>query len=270
MVEEDISYRKVDDLELFGRLYRPDKDGPVPYVVDVHGGAWRNGDRMNNQVIHQQFAVAGIGVFALDFRLSTQAPYPGPVQDANYGVRWFKKNAASIGANASIIGGLGSSSGGQQMGLVALQPNESSYVIDEPSLAGTDASIAFFIGCWPILDPLARYQMAKESGKERLVEAHDTYFADEDQMAIGNPYMVVDREDATHMPPAAIIQGELDDNVDHFRADMFAEIYKEAGGCIEVHKYAGQPHTFAAKNPDDPAAKDAVAKLIAFILAQDG
>ena len=100
--------------------------GRCPYVVDVHGGAWRNGDRMNNQVIHQQFAAAGVGVFALDFRLSTQAPYPAPVQDTNYGVRWFKKNAASIGANASIIGGLGSSSGGQQMGLVALQPNEPS------------------------------------------------------------------------------------------------------------------------------------------------
>ena len=60
------------------------------------------------------------------------------------------------------------------------------------------------------------------------------------------------------------------DNVDQFRAEMFAEIYKEAGGSIEVHKYTGQPHTFAAKNPDDPSAKDAIAKLIAFILAQEG
>ena len=269
MTEEDIKYRTIDGLELFGRLYRPEKSDPVPYVVDVHGGAWRNGDRMNNQVIHHQFAAAGIGVFALDFRLSTQAPYPGPVQDINYGVRWFKKNAASIDANVSIIGGLGSSSGGQQMGLIALQPDGANYVVDEPSFTGIDASIEFFIGCWPILDPLARYQMAKETGKERLVEAHNIYFSDEDQMALGNPYMVIDRGEATHMPPVAIIQGELDDNVDHFRADMFAEVYKEAGGNIEVHKYAGQPHTFAAKNPDDSASKDAVANLIAFILEQE-
>ena len=60
VTEEDISYRTIDDLELFGRLYRPEGDGPFPYVVDVHGGAWRNGDRMNNQVIHQQFATAGV------------------------------------------------------------------------------------------------------------------------------------------------------------------------------------------------------------------
>lgn len=270
VTEEDISYRTIDGLELLGCLYRPEGDGPFPYVVDVHGGAWRNGDRMNNQVIHQQFAAAGVGVFALDFRLSTQAPYPAPVQDTNYGVRWFKKNAASIGANASIIGGLGSSSGGQQMGLVALQPNEPTYVVDEPSLEGTDARIDFFIGCWPILDPLARYQMAQESGKDRLVEAHNVYFTNEALMSAGNPFMVLDRGEATHMPPAAIIQGEADDNVDHFRADMFAERYKEAGGSIEVHKYANQPHTFAANNPDDPAAKDAVAKLIAFVLAQAG
>jgi acetyl esterase len=112
--------------------------------------------------------------------------------------------------------------------------------------------------------------MAQESGKDRLVEAHNVYFTDEALMSVGNPFMVLDRGEATHMPPAAIIQGEADDNVDHFRADMFAERYKEAGGSIEVHKYADQPHTFAANNPDDPASKDAVAKLIAFVLAQAG
>ena len=70
----------------------------------------------------------------------------------------------------TLIGGLGSSSGAQQMGLIALQPNAATYVVEEPSLKGVDASLDFFIACWPILDPMARFQMAKETGKQHLVD----------------------------------------------------------------------------------------------------
>ena len=49
VTSEDIAYRSIDGKELLGRIYRPATSGPVPYVVDVHGGAWRNGDRLNNQ-----------------------------------------------------------------------------------------------------------------------------------------------------------------------------------------------------------------------------
>ena len=56
-----------------------------------------------------------------------------------------------------------------------------------------DASLTFFVACWPILDPLARYRMVQEKGNERLVAAHNDYFPDETAMEIGNPYLVLDR-----------------------------------------------------------------------------
>ena len=265
--EENILYRKIGKLELTGTLYRPDDDGPAPFVIDVHGGAWGSGDRLNNQVIHRFFAHKGIGVFALDFRLSSQAEFPNPVADVNYGVRWFKKHASSLNVEASLIGGLGSSSGAQQMGLIAFQPDEVKYVVAEPSLEGVDARVDFFIACWPILDPLARYQMARETGKERLVDAHNAYFSEEEDMTVGNPYMVVQRGGAAHMPPMVIIQGDADQNVDHFRADMFAKCYRELGGSVEVHKYVGQPHAFITNNPEDPDSEDATEKLKDFIFS---
>ena len=70
---DDFAYRTVDGAELVGRLYRPNTSGPAPFVIDAHGGAWESGDRFNNQPIHEHFAAHGIGVFALDFRLSGQA-----------------------------------------------------------------------------------------------------------------------------------------------------------------------------------------------------
>jgi acetyl esterase/lipase len=265
---EDIPYRTIDGIELLGRLYRPNTDAPAPYVIDVHGGAWRNGDRLNNEIIDVDFAANGIGVFALDFRLSEQAQYPAPVDDVNYGIRWFKANAASIGANASKIGGLGTSSGAQQMGLNALKPNDPTWCTPEAALSDVDASVAFFVACWPILDPLARYQMVQRTGNERLQENHKVYFPTEEDMAAGNPYMLLDRGEATHTPPMIIVQGTADSNVEHTRADIFAERYRAAGGSIEVHKFEGQPHSFIGAEPGSAVSNEAIALLRNFVLAQ--
>jgi acetyl esterase len=265
---EDIAYRTIDGVDLLARLYRPDTSGPAPFVIDAHGGAWGSGDRLNNVIIHEEFVRNGIGVFAVDFRLSSAAQFPGPVADVNYAVRWFKANAASLGVNAGPIGGLGSSSGGQQMGLVAFRPNDELYSTADVALEGFDASLAFFVACWPILDPLARYRMAQETGKERLVNAHNAYFPNEDAMVLGNPFLVVERGEATHKPPMVIVQGAADENVNHDRADKFAAAYRAAGGSVELHKYDGQPHTFITANPDDDAAKQAIVTLRDFVLAQ--
>ena len=98
---EDITYRTINGINLLGRLYRPDCTGPTPFIIDVHGGAWGSGDRLTNQIIHQNFVKHGIGVFALDFRLSSQIQFPGPVQATNYGIRWFTANASTLGIEIS-------------------------------------------------------------------------------------------------------------------------------------------------------------------------
>ena len=266
---EDLCFRKLGDAELLGRLYRPDGDAPVPYVIDAHGGAWSSGDRLNNSNIHEVLAANGIGIFALDFRLAGEAKFPAPVEDVNFGVRWFKTNASKLGVEPGPIGGLGSSSGGQQMGMIAFRPNDPLYAVSDPAL-GEDASLDFFVGCWPILDPLARYRMAQAAGKQRLVEATETYFGDEAAMRTGNPYLIVEGGKATHLPPMVVVQGTADDNVEHERADIFADAYRAAGGTIDVHKYDGQPHNFIKANPDDDAADAATAVIQAFVLAQAG
>lgn len=260
-------YATVDGLELAGELYQPTGDGPAPYLVQVHGGAWRMQDRLSNQDLHEHLAAHGIGVFALDFRLSGQAMYPGPVADVSRGIRWFKANLGALGVRARAIGGLAFSSGGQQLGLVALCPAGPAWTEADPALAAVDAGVDFVILGWPILDPLARYRYVQASGNERIVEAHHAYFADAAAMEQGNPYMLLTRGEATHRPPMLVLQGTEDSNVEHQRADLFADAYRAAGGRIEVVKYDGQPHTFMSVNPDSEATADARARIRAFALA---
>ncbi len=87
-------------------------------------------------------------------------------------------------------------------------------------------------------------------------------------MAIGNPFMALDRGEVTHTPPMIIAQGTADGNVEHTRADIFAERYRAAGGSIDVHKYDGQPHSFIGEEPGSDASNGAIATLRDFVLAQ--
>jgi acetyl esterase len=252
---EDLTYRSIAGEKLLGRLYRPAAGGTDTLVVEVHGGAWTLNDRTTNAPIHRHLAENGIAVFALDFRLAPKHRYPAAIEDVNYGIRWAKANL-----KPKRIGGLGTSSGGQQVVLSALQPER---------CAGEDlkedARLDFVVACWPILDPLARYQMAKAKGLKNLVDAHHAFWPDEATMKEGNPQLVLERGEASAKPPMLILQGTADENVEHFRADRFADAYRAAGGAVELVKFDGQPHTFIAKDPASSASRDALERISRFV-----
>ena len=251
---EDLTYRTIGSEAageaLLGRFYPPAGGRIDTLVVEVHGGAWTMNDRTTNAAIHQHLARQGIAVFALDFRLAPKHRYPAAIEDVSYGIRWAKAHF-----KPRRIGGLGTSSGGQQIVLSALQPGK----------FGEDAALDFVVACWPILDPLARYQMAKAKGLKNLVDAHHAFWPDEAAMKEGNPQLVLERGEATAMPPMLILQGTADENVEHFRADRFADAYRQRGGSVELVKFDGQPHTFIAKDPNSSASRDALERMTAFV-----
>ena len=41
---EDVEYLRHGDKPLLARLFKPKGAGPFPLMVDLHGGAWCNGD----------------------------------------------------------------------------------------------------------------------------------------------------------------------------------------------------------------------------------
>jgi len=256
---QDLKYRSAAGEDLLARLYKP-ADGAVDtLVVEVHGGAWTMNDRTTNVAIHQHLAQEGFAVLALDFRLAPAHRYPAAMEDVNYGIRWAKANL-----RPRVIGGLGTSSGGHQIVLSALQPQK----FATGDLPGHDATLDFVVACWPILDPFARYQYAKGASLKNLVDAHDAFWPGEAAMKAGNPQLVLERNEATAMPPMLVIQGTSDSNVEHFRADRFADVYRARGGSIELVKLEGQPHNFVAKDPAAPAARDALARIARFIESQ--
>jgi len=172
---EDLEYlRPEGGAPLLARYYRPEGTGPFPAVLEVHGGAWTSGDRLNNIAIGEYLAAHGIVVLSADFRMPPAVRYPETVADVNFGIRFLKANAERFATRIDLVGGLGTSSGGHLLLLNALRPRDPRYA--SIPLMGADAGLAFAVACWPVADPLARYRAVRERGNERLVEAHRQFW----------------------------------------------------------------------------------------------
>jgi acetyl esterase len=254
---------RVAGTSLLARIYRPAGPGPFPAIVDVHGGVWTTYDRTQNETIHQHLANEGIVVAALDFRMPPKARYPEPVAEINFGIRWLKAHASEFGSNETMVGGLGTSSGGHQLLLNVLRPDDSRYTA-YPGGHRT-AALRYLIVGWGVVDPVQRYLMAQERGLTRLVDAHDAYWPSLDAMSEGNPQRILEGGQALELPPLLYLQGTNDDNLTPDMAERFVEAYQRAGGVAELETFAGEVHTFVTKNPHASSSVRARKLIVDFI-----
>src|ERR1700739_3518857 len=123
----DLEYRQSEDGPLRARLYKPKGNGPFPALIEVHGGAWASGDRLNNAPLDEALAKSGIVVLAVDFRMPPKHRYPASIADIHYATRWLKAHAGEFGSRVDLVGGLGTSSGAHQLLLSALRPSDPRY-----------------------------------------------------------------------------------------------------------------------------------------------
>jgi len=231
------------------RLFRPAAKGPFPVVVDLHGGAWNNGDLNQSTERGEGLAAAGIAVAALDFRHAADG-YPSSLVDANYAVRWLKARANELRLDAARVGISGNSSGGHLAMLAAMRPDDPRYAA-LPLAGGHDARVGAVAMLWPVINPLSRYRYAKRllasaeppAWPNGIPERHDTYWGDEATMAEGNPMLALERGEQVETPPAVWIQGRPDPVHDYLdvesgqalnEPERFAANYRRAGGAIEV------------------------------------
>lgn len=269
---EDVEYLRHGDKPLLARVYKPRGAGPFPLVVDLHGGAWCNKDRMADEGTDLPLARSGVVVVALDFRMPPEGKYPDSVVDVNYAIRWCKARAAQWGSRADRVGVLGVSSGGHQAMLAAMRPADPRYA-SVPGGAGMDATVRAVVLCWPVIDPLGRYTYAKECVREgrhlkqaqNWIASHDKYWADEAEMAEGNPTRALERGESVQMPPAIYLQGTEDIAHPKANRDNFIAQYRKAGGRVELHLFEGVGEAFITNDPNSPQAAAAIDKIIEFV-----
>lgn len=268
---EDVEYQRQSGRAVLARLYRPSGAGPFPAVLQVHGGAWTSKDRTDNSYIAEALARSGILVASVDFRMPPEAAYPASLADINLATRWLKARARDFGTRADWIGGFGTSSGGHQVLLAALRPEDPRYrALPLAEAPAVDARFAFVISGWGVLDPVLRYGLAKKAKNAEMVASHDAFWGSEAAMSDGSPPAILARGEPVHLPPALLFQGDADEWVPTEAAQGLAAAWRKAGGQAELILYPGAKHGFMTGKPDAPYAAQAIAAMTEFIRKRVG
>lgn len=116
---ENLVFGKGGGRDLKLDLYVPEGKGPFPGVVVVHGGGWTGGNKEAFRSLAQQLAARGFVAATIEYRLATEAKFPGAVEDCKAAVRWMRANAKQYKIDPRHIGGVGGSAGGHLIGMVA-------------------------------------------------------------------------------------------------------------------------------------------------------
>jgi len=99
-------------------LYLPPSSQALPLIVCIHGGGWGAGDKWMFPLY--LLPRHGYAVASINYRLSTEAPFPAQIEDCRAAIYWLVKNASTYGLDEKRIGLWGSSAGGHLAALIGL------------------------------------------------------------------------------------------------------------------------------------------------------
>lgn len=94
-------------------VYHAAGAGPHPFVMVVHGGSWRSGDKGDASRESLAFAAAGFTVVDVQYRLAPAAPFPAAVQDVRCALAHVVARAAELKLDPARGALLGRSAGAQ-------------------------------------------------------------------------------------------------------------------------------------------------------------
>ena len=160
--QRGVVYHRDDGLRLRLDVFRPTGEQVAgesrPAVVQVHGGGWIAGSRLEQGIpLLNHLAANGWVGFNIDYRLSPRATLPDHVIDVKRAIAWVRDNASELGVDPNRICLTGGSAGGHLAALAALTAGDTSL---QPGFEDADTSVAAavpFYGVYDMLDDDAVY-----------------------------------------------------------------------------------------------------------------
>jgi len=96
-------------------------EGQRPIIVHVHGGGFIVGSAVANiPALHAQALALDCIIVSVEYRLSPEASFPQPVNDAYAGLLWAYRNSARLGGDPKRIAVQGASAGGGLAAMLAI------------------------------------------------------------------------------------------------------------------------------------------------------
>ena len=219
------------------RLYLPSSDSKLPILVWFHGGGWVIGSvDVSDGVTRYLADKSGYAVLSVDYRLSPEVKFPGPLNDC-YGVtKWVYENSDELNVDNTKISVGGDSAGGNLASAVCLKAK------DEGNL--------------PILSQLLIYPCVdSDFNRKSFLENKDDYLLSATAMKwfwqqyvnsesdLDNHYVCpLKYNDHSNLPQACIIVAEhdplLDEGIDYHQKLLNSKVNSQ------LIEYSGVMHGF--------------------------
>lgn len=223
----------------------------LPTLVFFHGGGWVIGSVDTHDGLCRMIANgSGCRVISVDYRLSPESKFPGPVDEAVAAVEWIEKNAAQLGVDANRLAVGGDSAGGA---LAA--------VVTQVAKAKGAPKLAFQILFFPVTQigdetiSLREYAEGYFLERKTLDWFYANYLpadADKKDPRI-SPLAAVD---VSGLPPAYVMLAGFDPL--HDEGLQYAERLRLAGVSVTVADYPGMVHDFIYLQAVLPQAAEAL------------
>ena len=160
------------------RMYRPLGAPPgeaLPGLVYLHGGGWTIGDLDTHDTLCRELANgAACAVISVDYRLAPEHRFPAAFEDALAATRWTRREAATLGLDASRLAIGGDSAGGNLAGAVAIA------LRDDAEEGDSAPPLVFQLLIYPATDQRCNQPSHQKNGQGYLLTSDTVrYFHDQ-------------------------------------------------------------------------------------------
>jgi acetyl esterase len=246
------------------RVYADSTDDGLPIVVFFHGGGWVLSSLDGHDPLARRIAkLTGALVVSVDYRLAPEHPFPAPHDDCWSATEWLVGNGRSWGGDPDRVAVCGDSAGGNLAAGVGLRARDSGVTLVLQALI------------YPCIDDRQdTYPSMTENAEGLFLTAADmAWFWDHYVPAEHrtDPCAVparADADDLRGLAPAYVQTAEYDPLRDE--GESYAARLADAGVPVEVVRYAGVVHGFAARWHTMSRAEQAHRDLAAAIRAAFG
>ena len=227
-VQRDVEYGKAGDRALKLDIIRPKQpgDAPLPVIVFIHGGAWREGNKSGGVGQLVPFAASGNYFCAsVGYRLSREATWPAQIHDCKAAIRWLRANAKRLNIDPEKIGVWGPSAGGHLVSMLGTSGDVKELEGDcgSPDQSSRVACVVDF--CGPSDFP-AIGRLKGGAAPEAVTQLLGGPIDEKKEAAVAaSPVTYVSKDD----PPFLVVHGTNDQTVPFAQAETLHAALKKAG-----------------------------------------
>jgi acetyl esterase/lipase len=239
-------YAQASGRDLLLDLYRPEnRQGDLPVLVWVYGGAFRAGSKDDGQTAGATWlATKGYAVAAFNYRLSQVAKFPAQIHDSKAAIRFLRASGRKYGLDTNHIGVWGASAGGHLSAMLGTSAGVTELEGDlgNPGESSRVQAVVDFFGPTDFLQmdtqalPGGMKHDPANSPESELVGG--PIQDNKDKVARANPITYVSGDE----PPFLILHGERDPLVPAGQSELLFAALKKAGVNVIFHKIAGAGH----------------------------